>query len=279
MNDIWFNNFYTPKDDTTKLYLKAIDKYNGNLPANFYVVDEAKESYGFANLELKNEFKKPIKRIPLYSKLEKGDYQTASSKSDDNIASSIKFFRNNLPRFKKYKTQDDISWIVNQHRRLTAEIFDYYGDSLTKRVATLKGRFNAITRIFRIAYDTKNYDLYEKYSSLVVFLGNYIDDDENENELSEIELKKFVTFDVILNKQKQLQNQFENIENKNTAKAYDLNQDLLLVSLYSLIPPLRNEIKTLKLTKTSQRKEDWVYFRENEVLLDLNEVKKRHDSI
>ena len=114
---------------------------------------------------------------------------------------------------------------------------------------------------------------------MVVFLGNYIDDDENENELSEIELKKFVTFDVILNKQKQLQNQFENIENKNTAKAYDLNQDLLLVSLYSLIPPLRNEIKTLKFTKTSQRKEDWVYFRDNEVLLDLNEEKKRHDSI
>ena len=130
-----------------------------------------------------------------------------------------------MPSFKKYKTQDDISWVVNQHRRLTAEIFDYYGDSSTKRVATLKGRFNAITRIFRIAYDTKNYDLYEKYSSLVVFLGNYIDDDENENELSEIELKKFVTFDVILNKQKQLQNQFENIENKNTTKAYDLNQD------------------------------------------------------
>ena len=51
-----------------------------------------KESYGFANLELKEEFKKPIKKIPLYSKLEKGDYQTASSKSDTNIAYSISSF-------------------------------------------------------------------------------------------------------------------------------------------------------------------------------------------
>jgi len=274
MDDMWFKNFCTPKDETTKLYLKAIDKYQGNLPANFYIAEESKESYGFANLELKEDLKKPIKRIPLYSKLQKGDYHIASSKSDDNIANTIKSFRNSLPSFKKYKTQDDISWVIFEHRQLTAEILDYYGDSLTKRVATLKGRFNAITRIFRIAYDTKNYDLYEKYSSLVIFLGYYIDDDENENELSEIELKKFITFDVVLNKQKQLQNQFENIENKNTAKAYDLHQDLLLVSLYSLIPPLQNEIKTLKFTKTSQRKEDWIYFRNDEILLDLNEIKK-----
>jgi len=74
-------------------------------------------------------------------------------------------------------------------------------------------------------------------------------------------------------------NSHENIENKNTAIAYDLNQDLILVSLYSLIPPLRNEIKTLNFTKTSQLKENWVFFRDNKVLLDLNEVKKRQDSI
>jgi len=157
-----------------------------------------------ANLELKDELK-PIKEIILYSKLEKGEYQTASSKSDKNIAASIKFFRNNLPSFKKYKKEDDISWVVKEHRRLTAEIFDYYGDKESKRIATLKGRFNAITRIFRLAFDTKNYDLYDKYSSLVIFL---------ENELSEIELKKFITFDVVLNKQKQLENQFQEIEDK-----------------------------------------------------------------
>ena len=146
-------------------------------------------------------------------------------------------------------------------------------------MATLKGRFNAITRIFRIAFETKNYDLYEKYSSLVIFLNAYFDDDENENELSEIEKKKFITFDIVLDKQKQLQEQFEAIENKQTAKAYDLHQDLLLVSLYSLIPPLRNEVKSLKFTTTVQREGDWVYFRRGEVILDLNEEKKRHNSI
>ena len=279
LNEFWFKNFYTPKDATTDLYIKAIEKFENNLPANFLLNPDYKEAYGIGNLELNQNLKKPIKKIPLFSKLDKGDYQTSGSKSDKNISASIKFFRNNLPSFQKYKNQDDISWVVNEHRRLTAEILDYYGDSLTKRVATLKGRFNAITRIFRIAFETKNYDLYEKYSAMVIFLGNFIDDDENENELSEIELKKFITFDIVLDKQKQLQDQFEAIDNKLTTRAYDLNQDLLLISLYSLIPPLRNEIKTLKFTKSSQKKEDWIYFRGDDVILDLNEEKKRHDSI
>ena len=46
------------------------------------------------------------------------------------------------------------------------------------------------------------------------------------------------------------------IKIKNSSNAHDLNQDLLLLSLYSLIPPLRNEIKTLKFTEdiTTQRR-------------------------
>jgi hypothetical protein len=40
--------------------------------------------------------------------------------------------------------------------------------------------------------------------------------------------------------------------------AYDLNQDLILVSIYSLIPPLRQEPITLKFSKALKREGDWV---------------------
>ena len=40
-------------------------------------------------------------------------------------------------------------------------------------------------------------------------------------------MKKFITFDIVLDKQKQLQKSFDAIDNKLTSKAYDLNQDLL----------------------------------------------------
>ena len=78
----------------------------------------------------------------------------------------------------------------------------------------------------------------------------------------------------------ELEKQFEMIKNKKSITGYDLNQDLLLISLYSLIPPLRNEIKTLKFTTLVQRTGDWIVIKsDGEVLMDLNEEKKRHDAI
>ena len=214
-NPFWVNHFYTPKDSITKLYQSATYKLADILPANFQLYDDEPTAFGVANLELKDEFKRPFKRVPLLSELEKGEYETASSKSDGNIASSIKFFRNQLPSFKKYAFTDDISWVVNQHRLLMAEMLDYYSRQ-EKRPSptTIKSKVNAITRIIRIAFNTKNYELYDKFSALVIFLGAFFEDDEFNNELNEIELKKFITFDVVLDKQKALEKQFEMIPNK-----------------------------------------------------------------
>ena len=158
-----------------------------------------------ANLELKSEYVRPIKKIPLYSKLENGEYETAQSKSDKkNIAGSVKFFRNNLASFIQYRTQDDISWIINNHRQLVAEILEYYADKEKTSLSTIKSRFNAFTRIFRIAFETKNYELYDKYSGFVIFLGRQFEADEFDNELSDLELKKYVPFNVVLEKQKRI---------------------------------------------------------------------------
>ena len=277
----WVKHFYTPKDNITKLYKDAVHKLQDKLPANFQLYNNVENAFGVANLELQNEYKKPIKRFVSFSKLKNREYEIASSKSDNNIAASIKFFRNNLPTFKLFKNEDDITWVINFHRLLIAEIFDYYANKVTKpSTNTIKTKINAITRIFRIAYDTKFYELYDKYSFLIIFLNDFTEDDEFRNELNDIEIKKFITFDVVLKKQNELQRQFQMIQNKQTKGAYDLNQDLLLLSLYSLIPPLRNEIKTLKFTTFTQERGDWIAFRsDGRTLLDLNEEKKRHDGI
>ena len=275
----WKDNFYTPQDNTTQEYMEATEKLK-NLPSSFVLMRGIESAFGQANLELNPDLVKPIKRIPSFSKLSKGEYETAGSKSDKtNIAGSIKFFRNNLASFVQYKNDDDISWVIHQHRQLVAEILDYYGNKEKPSLATIKSRFNAITRLFRIAYETKNYELYEKYSSLVLFLTREFEDDEFDNQLSEEELKKFVTFDIVLEKQKELKKQFELIKNKTSRIAYDLNQDLVLVSIYSLIPPLRQEPMTLKFSKALKREGDWVVVKSDDVILDLNEIKKKHPSV
>lgn len=279
-HSFWADNFYTPDDYTTKEYMKITDHFNDFLPANFRLIKGQKEAFGVANLELKPNLVKPMKRAPLLSKLENGDYEIATSKSDKNIAATIKFFCNSLPNFQHFKGADNIDWVINQHRQLVVEILRYYASKPTKpSLATIKSRFNAITRIFRIAYDTKNYPLYDKYSALVLFLSNQFEADEHNNELSELELKKFVPFNIILDKQNELQKQFQAMQNKNTIKAYDLNQNLILISLYSLIPPLRREVFGLKFSNTVQKSDDWIVIKPEEVLMDLNEEKKRHDAI
>ena len=65
-----------------------------------------------------------------------------------------------------------------------------------------------MTRIFRNAYETKNYQLYDIYSALVIFLSAHFEADEFNNELSELELEKFIPFNVVLEKQQELQKQF-----------------------------------------------------------------------
>ena len=153
-NEFWVKHFTTPDDIITSIYREATEKLGDLLPANFRLIVDIPSAFGVANLELQKDYLKPIKQIPLLSRLEKGEYQTAGSKSDKNISATIKFFLNNLRSFKQFKGTDDISWVINQDRLLIAEILQYYADNKKPSISTIKSRFNAITRIFRIAYET-----------------------------------------------------------------------------------------------------------------------------
>jgi hypothetical protein len=261
--------FYTPPDDITKRYKEVVEKYE-ELPVVFI--------NGIANFEVKPEFKQEPKQNVLYSKLLDGSYEVANSKSDKNIAASIKFFRNNLPSFKKYRDDDNLLYIIKENRLLLTELLEYSYQNKS-RLATLKSKINAIIRIIRIAYKGKTYCLYDKYSVLIIMLGQYIDLAEGENELSEIEVRKFINWTYVIQIREELQQKWDGYYDRNTKEAYDTNQKLLLISLYSLIPPLRREPLTLKFTTKSQDKGDWILFIDNEVILDLNEEKKRHKPI
>ena len=92
-------------------------------------------------------------------------------------------------------------------------------------------------------------------------------------------MKKFVRFDAIMMRQKELKYNFDILteSEKLSPNGYKLNQDLLLLSLYTLIPPLRNEVKLLDFTFEKQTEGDWIYFHKNgDVIMMLNLYKKRH---
>ena len=74
----WKTYFYMPDDDISRKYFSIVEYYE-KLPASM--------TDGLGNLEVKEP--EPIKQVPSFRKLINGDYQTATSKSDKNISSSI----------------------------------------------------------------------------------------------------------------------------------------------------------------------------------------------
>lgn len=97
----------------------------------------------------------PIKNIPLYSVLKKRCY-----------GRSVEFFVNNLPSFKQYREQDDISWIVTERRLLATEMLEFYKDK-EPSLSTLEYRIKSILYVIRLAYRTKSTPIYKLFSELV----------------------------------------------------------------------------------------------------------------
>ena len=103
-NPFWSKYFCIPADPCTQMMMMVMFDYEINvLPAAFLE--------GIPALDILPEFFKPVKQAPLYSKLVNGDYETATSKSDKNIANIVKFFRNNFHIISQFKDLDDLTWI------------------------------------------------------------------------------------------------------------------------------------------------------------------------
>jgi hypothetical protein len=272
-NTFYRSHFIQRKDALTERFKKVVnDKYYiENLPASF--ID------GLPNLE--ERIKIPLKTIPLYSKLIKGDYEKNTKYDKTTVKVNIQFFVKNLPSFKKYAKRDTLDWVILQHRLLVIEILEFYKGK-NRRLSTLENRFNAILRVMKIAYHNKLSPVYRLFSIMVFQLHDIIMDDEGRNELTQLEEKKYINWKDVLKIQASMETEFNNIVDKNTKEAYDLNNDLLLISLYSLIPPLRNEIKLLEFTRNMTAKDkDYIYINKkmDDIVLEFNKEKKRHGKI
>jgi hypothetical protein len=270
-------HFRVPKDYITKRFATVLKTphYQNSLAPTILK--------GLCNLQEKTTLR--IKTVPLYSKLVSGEYQKGFANYDKtNTKASIDIFVQ-LPSFTQYRNRDELDWIVRDHRLLALEILEHYKNGTKKgdvSLSTLEARFNSILRIIRIAYNTKKLPVYKLFSVIVFQIHGNVIDEEGENKLNKYEQEKFVNWNDVIRIHTILETKFNAMENKDTAEAYDLNNDLLLLSLYCLIPPLRNEIKLLEFTSnTKLNKLDYIYVSANKkkIILKLNKTKKQHAAV
>ena len=213
--------------------------------------------------------------------LKAGTYQTDKSKSDKNISDTIKFFSNNLPSFKKYKDTKSLNYILQNRRQLLLELLEYYLKKNLK-ITTFKVRLNAIIRVYYLSYNDKDFTTYNQLGTVSDNLSNIINLKEGDNKRDVREEKNHLDFKIILQRQDELYKEFNLYKSKKSQNAFNANQDLVLISLYTLIPTLRRELFSLKFSKTDQKgaKDDYLYIKENgNIILQLNKVVKRHESI
>lgn len=223
-----------------------------------------------------------------FEELKEGEYQHGRSNSDGAVATRLRGIARKCHSFGQYKTTDDLSWVVRKHRLLLLEIFEYISKN-GKRPSMYETDLYAIMRVVEEALDT-NHILYLKINAILKLIKADIRVEEGKNQLNRTELAKggLIKWQTVLAKQEELEDKFEALGNKQTKGAFMLNQDLVLLSLYCLIPPLRGEIKTLKfadnpqqdyLDRLTSRNSDIVLIEGNTYSLEFNTVKKRHGNI
>ncbi len=239
-----------------------------------------------ANYELPNINDMDIEDVSL-EELKAGEYQSGRSNSDKQIAGRIKALTNMLPSFEQYQNQDDISWVIRKHRLLFLELFENVIAN-NESASKIEAYLYAIKRVMSRALTSERHVLIGKYDALYVIIRDEVRQEEGNNKLNKAELAKggLIDWNVVLAKQKQFEDNFNKLSEaqKQTIAGYTLNQDLLLLSLYTLTPPLRGEVKVLKFNTQGylsryERKGDLILFENNDIFLELHEVKKRHGYI
>lgn len=260
-------------DDVAKQTKKLIDGFRvGFLPELFKGLVPLYSAKKEPEIKIKVSFKD----------LEAGKYHTLKSKSDKSKASVIKTVRRHFPHFKD--VGDDLTYIIKNHRLFLLDALDR---TFKKKLSipTLKNYINTLMRIMFISFkNPKTEGTYIKYATLSKALGQKQEAHDDANELNENEMTRYINFSLVLKEQKELKNKFNSYVNNQSKDAYDTNLDLLLVSLYSLIPPLRQEpllleFKSPELKNTNDKSKDYIYFERDEVILNLNLNKKKHEPI
>jgi len=236
--------------------------------------DEININLLFVNLNTEH-----IQKSISLENLQNGNYHTDKTKSDNSVTKTIKFFTNNLRSFKSIDTSN-LDWIYNKFNILITEYLEYFLKHKL-RLTTFKTRLSAILRVLFIMFNNKNLQLYKNISSVQDNISRFINKKEGNNLRDELEESRHLDFSLILKRRDDFETAFKNIENKYSKTAYDLNQDLILLSLYSLMPPERCELFELTFRDKSyfNENEDYILIDNNKCILKLNKIKKNHSSI
>ncbi len=194
--------------------------------------------------------------------------------SFDNLTpdykAKIKFWLKNIPELKKYST-DDLSWIKKHHRL----IYDFARDKYSN-LNTRKGHIQVLAGMLKLMGGGKRYA--QKYSKKAVDYAGRVEHEAKNQTMTPERKENFVTYDEICNQRDKFKALFE--ENKSNVKN---NLTYLLLSLYTMIPPLRQEFRSMEIVskKPSDKTKNYLVKRGNDftIIINKDKVSNSHEPL
>jgi len=170
----------------------------------------------------------------------------------DLSPNSIKLYIRNLEKLNSDEPLKNLNFLKSPEEIMKK--LEKYKDN------TKRGYLISICSILSTDKGTKAKEkLYNDYFALLLDMNKYLKSEESKNEKSESQKKNWMPWDDVEKKRQELEDKVKSFSERSSFKTKELSEnqynsllDLVIVSLYTLLPPRRNEYRNLVLVKSSK---------------------------
>jgi hypothetical protein len=248
-------------------------------------------------LDFKGQVPPALNQISLKA-LKAGDYRGKytnkgkpnSVDTEKEYGNKVRFWVNNFTPFNVFKNEDNLSWVIPNHRLIMYYILKYYNDN-NKTVNTVNNHFKTLVRIIKLVLGEEN-ELRYKYSALQIAFTDMENLNSDNNKLTNAqELRQFVPHEQLLDIIDDLERQYYNELSKlspadrkdgykHTNYIFEIHQKLLAVAINVWNYPSRHENYTLEFIEDDSDLEadkNYLLMSDGVCRLIYNEIVKEHE--
>ena len=168
------------------------------------------------------------------------------------------------------KDNKNLDWVTLNQSEVLLKLLEYRNQN-NQSLETLRKDINLILKFLKISTGERS-EIVKKYKCLQAALSKMNETTEKQNILNERELKSFVPYPELLKLREKLYNEWENNYENTALNKYKnpmlriQNINALLLSMYTLLPPMRNEVMNLEVVtseKEGQTKKAAIFIKDS----------------
>ena len=189
-----------------------------------------------------------------------------TDRTEKNYVSTYNTWINNI--FQDESNNKNLFWFVLNQNNVLLELLKYRSTK-NSSIETLRADLKLLLKFMKIA-DGERSEMVNKYKLLNIALTKIHEMLERENKLTPLEETKFIIYPDLLTLRQNIYNkwyeEYNDAVNKQSIRIRTLNIHALLLSFYSLMPPLHLEPSGLKIINKESESED----NESSILIRVN---------